>query len=307
MSSEGEINPEEILHDALHTLYDYQPITLTSFGTLFSYDCKLLPNDSNLQKSRVVLHTPDTHPSNWSLHASSIWASSQYVADHIDELGLDSYLAKDASGHSKSIDQVRVLELGAGAGLPGIVIAKTYPDIFVTCSDYPDEQLIETLTKNIATNEVSRNCRAKAYAWGSDPKDLLSTEVINGSQDSTKSGFDVIVAADTLWNPDLHGIFIDSLKMNLRLTADARIHLIAGLHTGRYTLQKFLENVSQSGLEIESIVERETMGNVKRPWDVSWAEKEDEKDRRRWVVWTILKWSSQHLDQKNTVRISLSA
>jgi len=288
MSSEGEIDPEGILHGALHTLYDYQPITLTSSGALFTYDCKFLPNSSDQQSHRKILRTPDTHPSNWSLHASSIWTSSQYIVDHLDELCLGTYLTKNAS--ERVNDKVCLLELGAGAGLPGIVIAKTYPDILVTCSDYPDNQLIETLSQNIVNNRVSGNCRAKAYAWGSDPTELALT---NGHH---VRGFDVIIAADTLWNPDLHGIFIESLKLNLRQSHNARVHLVAGLHTGRYTLQKFLATISSSGLEVESAVERESIGSAKRPWDLSWAESEDEKDRRRWVVWMIFKWSKRYLN-----------
>ncbi|KAJ3799317.1 putative methyltransferase-domain-containing protein [Lentinula aff. detonsa] len=277
MTPDTSLDPEDILNSSLETLYDYRPITLSSTGSVFTYVFN--SKDSVLT---VTLLTPDTHASNWSLHASSIWASSQYLVDHLNDLHLESHIAVSSQ------EKVRLLELGAGAGLPGIVIAKCHPDISVTVSDYPDEQLMQTLSKNIEINRASSNCCAKAYAWGTDPGVLLPFPDAN----QTPHLFDVIIAADTLWNSDLHGIFIDSLKKTLRRASGSRVHLIAGLHTGRYTLQSFLNAVSQAGFEIEFIEERECSGARKREWDVSRAEQEDEKERRNWLLWFVLKWSS---------------
>ncbi|KIK50596.1 hypothetical protein GYMLUDRAFT_51107 [Collybiopsis luxurians FD-317 M1] len=195
------LDPEEILNDSLETLYDYQPITLTSSGSIFTYSVSLSLS------STVTLRTPDTEASNWSLHVGSIWASSLYLTDNIKYLHLDSYLTQ----HRKENEKIRLLELGAGAGLPGIVIAKSYPEILVTVSDYPDDKLIHALSENIKINQVSANCFARAYAWGSDPQDLLRNSSDQHS-DLIPSLFSIIIAADTLWNSDLHGIFIDSLK-----------------------------------------------------------------------------------------------
>ncbi|KAH7867837.1 putative methyltransferase-domain-containing protein [Lentinula edodes] len=272
------LDPEEILNSSLETLYDYQPITLASTGSVFTY---------NLKKSKdfainVTLYTPDTDASNWSLHASSIWASSQYLVDYIDDLHLESHIA------AISQEKVRLLELGAGAGLPGIVIAKSLPDsVLVTVSDYPDENIIQTLSENIEINRVSSNCCAKAYAWGTDSGELLLAQPSN----QIPRLFDVVIAADTLWNSDLHTVFIDSLKRTLRKASGSRVHIVAGLHTGRYTLQSFLDAVSQSGFDIESVEERDRSGSRRREWDISRAEQEDEKERRKWLLWIVLKWS----------------
>ncbi|ESK94878.1 hypothetical protein Moror_14045 [Moniliophthora roreri MCA 2997] len=265
--SDHESDPEEILNSSLQTLYDYQPITLSSSGSLFTYT-------SHSTKDRhepitISVQTPDTLPSNWSLYASSIWKSSQYMADHLDDLDL-----RDRS--------VRLLELGAGAGLPGIFIAKTHPQISVTISDYPDEKLIQTLSGNINRNKVEENCCLRAYAWGSDINALLQ-----GGDDPL---FDVIIAADTLWNPDFHAPLVESLKMLLKRSDEARVHLVAGLHTGRYTLYSFLQAIQRAGFVIDSAEEREVKGSARRTWDISRAEDEDEKDRRRWVLWVKLRW-----------------
>jgi ribosomal protein L11 methylase PrmA len=198
-----------------------------------------------------------------------------YLADHLEDLHLDQY---DGSPPGNI---VHVLELGAGAGLPGILIAKTHGS--VTVSDYPDEVLIKTLSENVQNNGVSDRCRVIPYAWGSDDTIL------------TRERFDVIVACDTLWNPDLHALFIDTLCMLLRRTPDACIHLIAGLHTGRYTLQAFMNVARSAGLDIRSAVEREVGGSIHREWSVLRAERESERERRQWVVWMTLAWPPERL------------
>ncbi|KAF9038471.1 putative methyltransferase-domain-containing protein [Panaeolus papilionaceus] len=270
-------DPEDFLFDSLQTMYDYHPITLTTSGARFTYVPK--QNLSNCTQEKLIsitLDTPDTAATNWALHASSIWVSSIYLADHINELDLKSLAARND-------EPLELLELGASAGLPSIMIAKSHPNVRVTVTDYPDEQLIKTLSANVTKNDVSSNCRALPYAWGTDPAPILPRKC---------DGFDVVVAADTLWNSELHDIFIDALKQTLKKRADARVHIVVGLHTGRYTIQSFLLRVQNSGFDAIEILEREASGNGTRSWNVGFAEGEDEKERRRWVIWIQLAWSS---------------
>ncbi|KAG7445021.1 uncharacterized protein BT62DRAFT_1007387 [Guyanagaster necrorhizus] len=258
-------DPEDILSSSLQILYEYKPIALTSAGSVFSYTSDSIPGGP------ITLRTPDTLPSNWSLHASSIWASSLFLVDHLQFLDLPE----------SPVESFRVLELGAGAGLPGITIARKHPVIQVTVSDYPDEELFRTLEGNVTRNDAQGNCRTVAYAWGSDPSALTGED-----------GFDVIVAADTLWNPDLHALFIKALQLMLKRSPEARVHLVAGLHTGRYTLQSFIVAAEKAGFTVLQSTEMEIGGSHRRAWCVSRVEGEDEKERRRWVVWIVLKWTS---------------
>ncbi|KAF8892233.1 WD40-repeat-containing domain protein [Infundibulicybe gibba] len=274
---------EDILLDSLETLYGYQPITLSSAGSLFVYDAKPTKcSDNSSSKGagpiQIELSTTDTSPENWSLHASDIWVSSVFIADHLCDLGVGLLARADVPPQLDG--KLHILELGAGAGLPSILIAKSYENTMVTVSDYPDQRLIETLSQNVVHNGIAGRCRATAHAWGSDVSMLLKGN----------SGFDVVIAADTLWNPDLHDLFVQTLRGTLRKAAHARVHLVAGLHTGRYTIQAFLSRVRSAGFEFESVVEKEVSGTGEREWDVSRAENEDEKDRRNWVVWMKLRW-----------------
>lgn len=225
----------------------------------------------------ITLDTPDTEAANWELHASAVWVSSIYLADHISEL----QIPPPPSPEDAPPPSFCVLELGASAGLPSILLSKLFPDVSVTVSDYPDDALIATLSRNVQANKVDGNCRVVPYAWGTDPSPLMADD---------SRGFDIVLAADTLWNPDLHPIFVGSLTRTLKRSSTSRTHIVAGLHTGRYTIQAALKCAQAANLEIENIVEREVDGDKERPWQVDRLE-EGDQDRRRWVVWAKLRWA----------------
>jgi predicted nicotinamide N-methyase len=154
----------------------------------------------------------------------------------------------------------------------------------MTASDFPDDNLIQNLSDNVQNNGVSDCCRVISYAWGTDAPAL------------TGELFDIIIACDTLWNPDLHSPFIDTLCMLLKKTSDARVHLIAGLHTGRYTLQTFMDAARSAGLDM-CAREKEVSGSAQREWSLARAETEDERERRKWVVWMTLAWPSDKFER----------
>ncbi|KAG1774098.1 putative methyltransferase-domain-containing protein [Suillus placidus] len=264
---------------SLQTLYDHTPVSHSAPGSIFTYTIKCDGGGSPALLRQITLQIPDTQASNWSLHASSIWQSSVHIADHIEYLQLDRFSDRKI---------LRVLELGAGAGLPSIMIARNTPNAAVVVSDYPDENLICTLSDNIRRNHASERCRVVPYAWGNDISPLLTPAQQNPEGSAL---FDIIVAADTLWNPETHVQFIDTLCMCLDHSPDARVHIVAGLHTGRYTLQSFMNAVMMHKLQVERVVEREVIDGVQRPWDITRAESEDERERRKWVVWMVLKWA----------------
>ncbi|KZT07296.1 uncharacterized protein LAESUDRAFT_812283 [Laetiporus sulphureus 93-53] len=282
--------PEDLLSESLQVLYDCAPVAHSSAGSVFTYTYPGLYTEKMTRSTSnplltITVRTPDTQAANWPLHASSIWMSSLYMADNLSELDLDRHIRVVVDRG----ERLRVLELGAGAGLPGILNARLYDDVEVVSSDYPDEELIRTLSDNIKQNEGPDRCRAVPYAWGSDPA-ILFTPSPKGASPLDPS-FDVVIAADTLWNSELHSLFIQTICSTLKRSTESRVYLVAGLHTGRYTIQAFLRAVSETGLEIETATEKEINGTTTRPWNVE-RDEETEKDRRRWVVWVVLRWGS---------------
>lgn len=294
------MNIEDIFSDSLQSLYDYVPLTHSSAGAVFRYtltdthhrlqsrDEESTPSESSAESSTITLVTPTTEAGNWALHASSIWASSLFIADHLDDLHLDEHAvaARNSGRH-----RLRLLELGAGAGLPSIAIAKCFNDIEVVASDYPDPELIKTLQANVDTNHVDARCRVVPYAWGSDPALFRQGAISENGEGSDNHAMDIIIAADTLWNPALHDSFLKTLQTLLRRSRDACVYLVAGLHTGRYTLQAFIDALDTYGLVLEEAVERESTGCGQRVWSVDRAEGEEEKERRRWIIWMRIKWN----------------
>lgn len=272
-------DPEDILSASLQSLYGFSPVALSTPDSVFTYSIKPGRIPHSLALEQIEVATPDTEPSNWSLHASSIWISSLFIADHLEELQVDAMTGTDGT-------VVHVLELGAGAGLPSILLARMYQHASVTASDYPDDRLMRTLSDNIRRNGISDRCRAVPCAWGTDIGAL-----VHHDDHGRDVGFDVVFAADTLWNPEFHAPFLDTLCVCLGRGPGSRAHLVAGLHTGRYTIQSFLDRTKLRGLVLLSITEREVGGTQSRLWDASRAEDEDERERRRWVVWMILKWA----------------
>ena len=266
---------------------------------------------------KLILTGPHTQARNWSLHASSIWTSAVFLANHIDELELERFVSSP-TGFCSPKTPLQILELGAGAGLPGLVVAKwlerfeaDLPTPWrrwqVVLSDYPDEMLIAGLRNNVASNGFrtedvelverweSSRVHVCPYAWGEDTSDILPPHTFR-----KEGGYDLIIAADTLWNAAQHAIFTQTLSRLLKPASDSRIHLVAGFHTGRYAISGFLRSLhssrrelsegSHTRLEVVKMEEREVEGMGRRPWGDS--RDEDEAERRRWVVWIQLGWSS---------------
>ncbi|KAH9010147.1 nicotinamide N-methyltransferase [Lactarius hengduanensis] len=86
-----------------------------------------------------------------------------------------------------------VLELGAGAGLPGLVVAKSGARN-VVLTDYPDRALVDNMAHNVAQNGVAHVVAVLGYVWGR-PVEPLSAR---GAK------FDLIILSDLIFNHSQH-------------------------------------------------------------------------------------------------------
>lgn len=117
-----------------------------------------------------------------------MWQASVYLADHLP----------------RPLVGKRVLELGAAAGLPGLVTAfgikGDEPEV-VVLSDYPDEGILAQLKANVELNGGESGVRVEVvgHAWG--------------TEDGLGDKFDVVLAADVLWMEEMHEALCTTLGM----------------------------------------------------------------------------------------------
>lgn len=166
----------------------------------------------------------------------------------------------------------RILELGAGSGLPGICAAR-HLDARVTLSDYPDPNILLTLKNNTLRNDLAHRVNVVGHIWGEDASEL--------------GVYDVIIAADTLWMPAQHTNFCMTLSRVLAPSPDAYVHLVAGLHTGRHTIAKFMQIAVGAGFQIKIFREINLVDGQEREWCQERAG-EDDSERRRWLALIVL-------------------
>lgn len=89
------------------------------------------------------------------------WDSGLYLSDMIS----------DGSGSFDNLSNKRILEFGAGTGIPSL-IAALGGSPRVVCSDYDDQSLIDNLRRNVKVNEV-RNVDVVPHIWGQDVSALI--------------------------------------------------------------------------------------------------------------------------------------
>jgi nicotinamide N-methyltransferase len=109
-------------------------------------------------------------------------------------------LAEELLVRVSQIKGKRVLELGAAAGLPSIIVGKMSP-LFLCASDYPSPSVLDTLKKNLERNRVSGH--VVGHIWGETVSPLL--EKLNGEK------YDVIVASECLWRHECHNDLLETV------------------------------------------------------------------------------------------------
>ncbi|KPV77504.1 uncharacterized protein RHOBADRAFT_41497 [Rhodotorula graminis WP1] len=152
-------------------------------------------------------------------YSSFVWNASILLADKI--------AAKEIEVEGK-----RVLELGAGLGLPGLVAAHVGADL-VVLTDYDESAALDDTAR--AVDEalpvgLQRKVYVVPHTWGTRIDSLLSLA----------PSYDLVLVADCVWSPALHASLVDSLRALLSASPHATVCFSTGFHTGRKQVANFL-------------------------------------------------------------------
>ncbi|KAF8581945.1 nicotinamide N-methyltransferase [Ramaria rubella] len=148
------------------------------------------PNSEKLSIRLVGSHPLWGH---YLWNAARCFAS--YLDTNADELCLDK----------------KVLELGAGGGLPGLVAALNGAKR-VILTDYPDEDLLHNLRINVNDNipiTIRDSVHVQGHIWGRSVNELLS---VNGSP---QEKFDLILMSDLIFNHSQHDALLQTTESSL--------------------------------------------------------------------------------------------
>ncbi|KAF1816751.1 nicotinamide N-methyltransferas-like protein [Eremomyces bilateralis CBS 781.70] len=220
--------------------------------------------------------------------AHYLWNSSVLIAELIGSIpdyrsephqwGLGRWWISGDDADRWDVKGKTVLELGAGAGLAGIVGVLAGADT-VTISDYPSDTLLKNIQANVERNippSLQSRVSVQPHLWGD-----FTTPFAERSR-----GFDRIIAADCLWIHASHKALAESMAYFLSDHPSASVCVVAGFHTGRKIVASFFDLGSSSilrpvGLDIDEIYELDVDGN-RRHWDPE--REEDITERKRWLV-----------------------
>lgn len=147
-----------------------------------------------------------------------------------------------------------ILELGAGTGLPSITAALVGNPSVVVASDYDEPLLVKELNQNVVRNmaatadqEKRNSIKVVGHIWGKNTEQVLDC-LPRGVQ-----MFDSVLLADCLWDPLSHADLLKSVVAVLKRDTEARVNVIAGLHTGREKVTSFIRRAYRAGLRLASV------------------------------------------------------
>ncbi len=140
-----------------------------------------------------------------------------------------------------------------GYRLPSITAALVGNPSVVVASDYDEPLLVKELKQNVVRNMAAaeeanrKSIKVVGHIWGKDTEEVLDC-LPRGLQK-----FDSILLADCLWDPLSHADLLKSVVAMLKRDREARVNVIAGLHTGREKVTSFIRRAYRAGLRLAAV------------------------------------------------------
>lgn len=160
-----------------------------------------------------------------ALWGDHLWNGGRWLANHLE-------------ANSGLVCGKSVVELGAGAGLPSLVASKLEASL-VTCTDYPDQELVDNLKFNFEVNCTdavkAEKTLVSGYLWGDDTKDLMEA--------NKGASYDVLFLCDLLFNHSEHTKLLNS---SLALINEASTAFCVFTHYRPWLAHKDLEFLTRN-------------------------------------------------------------
>ena len=214
------------------------------FGT---FEIKLPPSPNHREDSDLLAHY--------------LWDSSLLLSQLItgsNRQGIDPRW---------SLQDERVLELGSGTGLVGIICALAGAERTVL-TDYPSPEILENIRRNVEITVASRQRRSslgrvdgvavEAHKWGDFKTNFAKTNAHE---------FTRVLATGCLWLPEQHENIARSMAHFLARNEKAEVWAVSGFFLGRKRLAEFFDIASREGLDVREVFEQNAVGG-RREWIV---------------------------------------
>ncbi|KAJ9115621.1 hypothetical protein QFC20_000947 [Naganishia adeliensis] len=210
---------EGIFEDSLLSLFDHRPIAFStpapdqpyvySPSAIQGINGNVTTQDTDLV---VPVHLPIAPSAlHTTLQLTHIWLSSVLLADLIVSREID-------------VKGERICELGAGAGLPGIVAARMGARGVIS-TDYA-----------VPRSEDGEGDDVLAVLRGNFRRSIPDAVAVGGADAPQK--FTMLFLADLLWTTSAHASLVTSI-INLLCPRTGTAHVVAGLHQGRGAVERF--------------------------------------------------------------------
>jgi hypothetical protein len=130
---------------------------------------------------------PLFHGTQWA--GTRVWRAAILAIHYLNQEFQDSKLAKNS----------RLLELGCGLGVPGMVLHQLFPELEVVLTD--QDTLVAQLQQNARVNFPDDNkIQAHALSWSREGVATLLDQVV-GVGGGSSSGFDICLNCDCVYEP----------------------------------------------------------------------------------------------------------
>ncbi|XP_067244869.1 EEF1A lysine methyltransferase 3-like [Chanodichthys erythropterus] len=165
--------------------------------------------------------------------AASVWDSALHLCQFFEKVSLD-------------LSGMRVIELGGGTGLVGIVAARLGAHVTITDLSF-------------ALSQIERNVDANAplSGWPSDAPAVLPLSW-GHDQNRFSSSWDFILGADIIYLPETFPLLLETL---VHLSKDGAVVYLASTMRREHGTQDFYDSVLPQMFKVE-LVQRDPESNI---------------------------------------------